>query len=205
VRKEIPMLITVLAGLVLIFYQFFHFGQVLDLKSIIDRWAQISFGFAVLVGAINLTRIHATHIKRRRENWIFSVILLIALWGYTLLGLWETTEGPNFSWIYDAIVAPLGATMYGSIAFFITTAAYRAFRIRTKEAAVLMLVAIIVALGKAPIGDALIDGWGQVARWIVDVPSSGAFRGIKLGAFLGALATAMRILLGLERAHLGGV
>jgi len=206
-RKEVPMIITVLAGLVLIFSQFFHYGQVLDLSGVVDRWVQISQAFAILVGALNLTRIHGLNIQRRRENWIYSIVLLVCLWGYTALGIFEPSEGilegPIFSWIYDGIVIPLDSTMYGSIAFFITSAAYRAFRVRSREATVLMIAAIVVALGQAPIGDAMINGWNSVAQWIVDYPAAGALRGIQLGAFLGGLATALRILLGLERAHLG--
>jgi len=206
-RKEVPMIITVLAGLVLIFSQFFHYGQVLDLSGVVDRWVQISQAFAILVGALNLTRIHGLNIQRRRENWIYSIVLLVCLWGYTALGIFEPSEGilegPIFSWIYDGIVIPLDSTMYGSIAFFITSAAYRAFRVRSREATVLMIAAIVVALGQAPIGDAMINGWNSVAQWIVDYPATGALRGIQLGAFLGGLATALRILLGLERAHLG--
>lgn len=157
-----------------------------------------------MVGAFNLTRIHGQNVQRRRENWPYSLVLLVCLWGYIALGLYETTDGPNFTWIYDAIVVPLGATMYGSVAFYITTAAYRAFRVRTKEATVLMVAALLVALGKAPIGDALIDGWSGLQRWLFNTIVTGTYRGIKLGAFLGGLATAMRILLGLERAHMGG-
>ena len=67
-----------------------------------------------------------------------------------------------------------------------------------------MICAVITMLGMAPIGDVMINGWGLVARWMQDVPVASVFRGILIGSYIGALATAMRIVLGLERAHMGG-
>ncbi len=97
-----------------------------------------------------------------------------------------------------------GAFITTLIAFFIASASYRAFRVRTKEATVLLITAVLVLLGKAPLGDALINGWGSVADWVLNVPNTGGFRAITIGAVIGAFATGFRIMLGLERAHLGG-
>jgi len=61
-------------------------------------------------------------------------------------------------------------------------------------------------LGNVPLGTMLFGEWiGNAATWIMEVPNSAAMRGIQVGATLGAVATALRILLGIERGHLGGV
>lgn len=57
-------------------------------------------------------------------------------------------------------------------------------------------------LGETPLGD-LFGGLGRFAGWLLRVPATGAYRAIQIGATLGALATALRVLLGIERAHLG--
>jgi len=126
------------------------------------------------------------------------------MYGYLALALYETVDGPNATFIFDNVFRTMGSTMYGMIAFFIASAAYRAFRVRTREATLMLVAAVLVMIGKAPVGDALVAGWDPLAEWILNVINTGGMKGILLGAYLGAFATALRVLLGLERAHLGG-
>jgi len=67
---------------------------------------------------------------------------------------------------------------------------------------VLLLAAVVVMLGETPLGD-LWRGLGGFAGWLLGVPATGAYRAIQIGATLGALATGLRVVLGIERAHLG--
>lgn len=203
-RKELPLLITTIFGLVVIFSNYFYLGQLWELDQIAEKWRIVSAAFACAVGVINLTRLHGKNVQRRRPDWPYSLVLLVALYFYMALTLYETVEGDTSRWIYDAYITPVGSALFGLIAFYITSAAYRVFRVRTREATVLMICAVITMLGMAPIGDVMINGWGTLARWMQDIPVASVFRGILIGAYIGALGTAMRIVLGLERAHMGG-
>lgn len=209
-RKEVPIVLTSLAGLVSVFSVYFFLGKQWGLTDTTDKWAQIIFNFGILVGMINLTRVHGVAVLKRRPNWLLSVFLLVVMWGYAALSTWQTVEGPIAKWIYDGVVVPFDSTMFSLLAFFIASAAYRAFRVRTRDATILLFAAFIVLLGKAPIGDALIPGWGAipswggVADWIMKIPNTAGYRGILLGAFLGLFAICVRILLGLERSYMGG-
>ncbi len=60
-------------------------------------------------------------------------------------------------------------------------------------------------LGKAPVGELMWSQFPTVSNWIFDVPTMVGQRAIMIGSAIGAFATALRILLGLERGHLGGV
>ncbi|MEW6032021.1 MAG: hypothetical protein AB1645_03960 [Bacillota bacterium] len=203
-RKEGPMIVTVLSSLIVVFSAHFHLGKQLGIKDALDGWFLISICIALALGFVNLTAIHWKAIQRKREGWIFSVWLMIVMYGYAVLGLIQSHTGTQFNWIYQNIQAALSSAVFSLVAFFISSAAYRAFRIRTKEATVLMIFAVFVMLGRAPIGDAI---WGQWSYWvnkIMAVPNMAGMRGILLGAAIGAFATALRIMLGLERAHLGG-
>lgn len=112
-------------------------------------------------------------------------------------------EGRVFNWIYDHIFFPCNATMFALLAFFIASAAFRAFRMRNLESGLLLGAAILVMLGLVPIGRALSPIFPEIQEWIVDIPNNAGRRAIMMGAALGAIATGLRVILGLERSHLG--
>jgi hypothetical protein len=112
-------------------------------------------------------------------------------------------EGRVFTWMYENIFRPCDATMFALLAFFIASAAFRAFRARNIEAALLLGAAILVLLGRAPIGRAMSETLPAISDWIVNVPNNGSRRAIMMGAAMGAIATGLRVILGLERSHLG--
>jgi hypothetical protein len=116
---------------------------------------------------------------------------------------WGST-GRFRTWIYDHVFAPCNATMFALLAFFVASAAFRAFRARNVESALLLGSAIIILLARAPIGRAISTRLPALAQWILDVPSNGSRRAIIMGAAVGAIATGLRVILGIERSHLGG-
>jgi hypothetical protein len=108
------------------------------------------------------------------------------------------------TWIYDYVFAPCNATMFALLAFFVASAAFRAFRARNVESALLLGAAIIILVARAPMGHAISSSLPDIAQWILDIPSNGSRRAIIMGAAVGAIATGLRVILGLERSHLGG-
>jgi len=113
-------------------------------------------------------------------------------------------DGRFRTWIYDHVFAPCNATMFALLAFFVASAAFRAFRARNVEAALLLGSAIIVLLAQAPIGRWLTTSLPHLSDWILDILSNGSRRAIIMGAAVGAIATGLRVILGIERSHLGG-
>jgi hypothetical protein len=88
--------------------------------------------------------------------------------------------------------------MFSLLAFYIASAAYRAFRIKSTEAVLMMIAALLVMLGQIPFGAYI---WGElpaVRLWVMQVFSTPAFRGIALGASVAFLAMALRMWLSLE-------
>ena len=205
-RKEVPMLITALAGLVVVFGQYIQAGQNANMLTTFNTWFQIGTSVAYPIGLVSLTIVHLHNIQRKRADWWMSALLLLATYVYLLLSLimGSPTSGP-MNWIYLGYISPASATLYGMIAFIITSATFRVFRFRSREAIVLIAVAMFILLAQAPLGDAIWSRWGHVGTWIELVPGNAAYRAITLGAYLGAFATAIRILLGIERSHIGGL
>lgn len=204
-RKELPLLITLLAGLSCIFGKWTAYGAKIKSLAFTDEIDITLTAMAFMIGAINLTRIHGLNILRRRSGFAFSIILVVAIWSYFALGAIEGFQGKNFRWIYTNIYYHMESSMFALLCFYIASAAYRAFRVRTREATVLLLAAALVMLGRAPLGEAIWGEFGNIYNWIMRIPNTAGMRGIELGAYLGAFVTALRVLLGIERAHLGGL
>ena len=176
-------------------------GGGLGLAALGDRALIATYAAAAVLGVANLAGIHLRRVALGRRGWANSLMLLGALIGYGAVVIAQSPDGRAANWVFLHALSPLYATMYGLVAFFITSAAYRAFRARSAEAAVLLGAALIVLIGETPLGD-LWHGLGGLGGWLLRVPVTGAYRAIQIGATLGALFTALRVLLGIERAHL---
>jgi len=153
-------------------------------------------------------------IYKREPGWPYKLVLIAGLVGTFTIGLIEgrgfLDPGMRSKWIYDWLYSPMQGTMFALLAFFIASAAFRAFRIRTFEAGLLAVAALIVMLGRVPIGDVLTQ-WlpasirlQPVQEWILNVPQNAAKRAILMGAALGVMATGLRVILGIERSYLSG-
>lgn len=169
------------------------------------RWQIVLAAFATALGAANLLRIHGVRVSRRGNRWPMSVILLISMFIYTAIGVYQGPRGRELLFLFDHILAPLGATMFSLNAFFIASAAARAFRIRSLHSIILMVASFAVMFGNTGVGVALWSGFPAAGSWFMRILNVAGMRGIIIGAALGAMGISLRVILGLERGHLSGV
>ncbi|MGI6358731.1 MAG: hypothetical protein ACOX2K_08585 [Bacillota bacterium] len=209
-RREVPIAITLITGLIMLLDNFTE-GILETAASEISTWVIIVSALLVGLASVNLVRIHGNNISRKRPGWFNSVALLAMLFGYAFIGIMNRSYPENETWanlyqkLFDNVQSPLGAAMFAIIAFYIASASYRAFRARSLEATVLLLSAIVLMLGRAPIGELIWNKFPAIADWMMGIINTTGQRGITIGAAIGMFVTSLRVLIGLERGHLGGV
>jgi hypothetical protein len=206
-KRKIPVVITFLFGIFMILQYFIPHGVVGSLASLSQRWAIIVLSFAYVLGISNILRVNGTKIIRREKDWLYKLVMVIALLATLGIGIFQGLSRDTFfiQRIYMKMYMPMMATMYASLAFFIASAAFRAFRIRTWQTGVLAITALIVMVGRIPLVYNFV--WRQypdLVEWIMNVPNVVAYRAILIGAALGAIATGLRVIFGVERSYLGG-
>jgi hypothetical protein len=89
--------------------------------------------------------------------------------------------------------------MQATTAFFIITAAYRAFRARTVDTTILLIVAVLVMLGNITLGTAIWTGFRPIRDWLYSVPMAHGNAAIYITMAIGAMALGIRTVLGVER------
>lgn len=209
-RRQLPLLITFVMGLLFSAQYYVPHPVSEAMLTAVNKWLQIIGGFALILGITSLFHLHAVKIRRKEPGWGYSFVLYAGMLGTIVVGLWANGKemingaGTAFGWVYSYLMVPLQGTMFALLAFFIASAAYRSFRARSREAAVLLIAAVIVMMGRVPLGEYLVPISGDISQWILNVLNASVRRAILIGISLGAVALSLKIIFGIERAYLGG-
>jgi len=205
-RRTFPLLLTFLFGVAAALQYYIPHPVSEAALTEISVWLRIILGFAMILGIASLCHVHYAKIRIRAAGWGYSLVVYLSMLATVAVGLWSSgqEEGTGFGWIYTYALLALQGTMFSILGFFVASAAFRAFRARSKEAAVLLVAALIVMFGRVPLGEYLIPAAGPLAGWILNVLNTAARRGIIIGISLGGIATSIKIIFGIERSYLGG-
>ncbi len=205
-KRTIPLAIVLTMGITMMVQFFVPHPVSVGYYDLTTRWIRIVGAFALVLGTGSFIMFHSDKVRRRRQGWYYSIISLVALVVTTVIGLgWGIRPGSILqNVIYANFLVPLNASMFAILAFYMASAAYRAFRARTKEAALLLIAAFIVMLGMVPIGASIWGKLPELAEWVLSVPNMAAKRAIIFGVALGGIATSLKVILGIERGWLGG-
>ena len=204
-KRKLPLAVCFIMGIVMIVQFFIPHPVSLEFASVIYRWVIVLTAFALVLAIGNLIRHHSYKIRRKKEDWPYSIVTLAGMTGMAAIGLvWGVDPESLYQTIYLNVMAPLGATMFALLAYYMASAAYRAFRARSLEATLLLVSAFIVMIGFMPFGQYLHPRFPAFAEWVMRVPNMASQRGILIGVAFGSIATALKIILGIERSWLGG-
>jgi len=200
VKRRLPVAVAIAVGTIVLL-DFFFFHPYLDaLGYIFVRWAVILGVFALFLGILNLLRVHFRRIRYNQGSF-YSFVLITIMTVVIAFGLVGGPQQPVVTWIFRYVQFPLQASIFALLAFFIAAAIVRAFRFRNWESALLVITAVIVLLGQVPLGSYLWNGLPGLKSWILNVPVLAGNRGIIIGVALGAIATGLRLLMGVDRPY----
>lgn len=196
---------------------FFREGTFIgNISQELKIWLTIVGGFTLLLGVVSITRVNWAAVKNRKDDWGYKLLTLISIFAMAIPGVLPSSwspllgrnEGSIYDWLFVYLDSPMMATMFATLAFYIASAAYRAFRARSAESTILLLTATVVMLWRVPMGEAFLNLFpGDIPSFLNTYIMNGANlavqRGIIIGAALGAASMSLRIILGIERTYMG--
>ncbi|RYG32436.1 hypothetical protein EON81_20660 [bacterium] len=200
----------------------------------IVSFTQILTSFLIGLGIYSLLRVHIKRLIGFKTDWFFSFTLLLSMLAIIIFGYadWiqrlDPVNGPKLelqsNWgpaqfardfLFEGLLQQMDAAMFSVIAFYILSAAYRAFRIRSVEATILLATALVVMISLMGAISQGFDGFirnqagengfllnfqlATIAAWLKDTFQTSSIRGIQFGVGIGALAMGLRLWLSLER------
>ena len=228
-KRTVPLLITALGGFVLIISYFIPAAQ--GWGETVAIWFDVLASIAFVLGGANLLKIHLKKVSDRQSGWGFSAVTISAFMitlyvGLTKMGVNPSTNFPDYAWsgsyremgapfwwLYEYAFKPLTATMFAMLAFYVASAAFRAFRAKNIEAILLLGTAFIILLGRTFAG-VFLTSWlpeslsglriENLTVTIMQVFNTAGNRAIMIGIALGIASTSLKVLLGVDRSYLGG-
>lgn len=216
-RKALIATVTFVAGLFYVI-EFFYPATLKDGQENFLTFAVPTVGnlinvlvaFTLGLGVFSLVRVHGTNILKQKSGWENSVVLIAALVLMAVAGLaFENTL--FYRSLFRDVLNSFDSAMFAILAFFIVSAAYRAFRIRSAEATLLMAAALVVMLGQIPIGQFITSGLPEkgsfvslfrldsISNWVLMYVNTPALRAVNFGLGVGLFGIALRLWLSLER------
>ena len=201
---RLPFVVMTVLGIFFVAQYYIPHPSVQKPSMIMQQWKQPLGVFILFIAAIGIIVLHVRRIRRKQRGWGFSVVTLVSMGAMVFVGMaFGVGEGTVFADWFEYLITPIEATMFSLLAFFVASAAYRAFKARTFNAALLLVSAIIVMLGMIPAVENLFPPLGDAAAFVLKYPNTAAKRAIIIGVALGAVSVAIKTIFGIDRTILG--
>ena len=229
--RNVAAAIAAISGLVMVLTAFIRPLEPLG-TNVVD-WFNVLAAIAFVLGGANLLKVNLLKISAREPGWGYAAVTIVAFLvtlavGALKVGVHPAAKYPDvalsgdkeavggaFWWLYEYAMSPITATLFALLAFYVASAAFRAFRAKNAAAVLLLGTAFIVLLGRVYVGVLLTswipadNGWVSWLRLenlssiIMSVFNNAGTRAMIIGIAIGVAATSLKILVGLDRSYLG--
>ena len=202
-RRSLPTALAVVLGLLLLLDFVVINPTLATVSDALLELVVLLAAAAAVAGGIALVVHHVGNLIDRGTDLLGSLVLLTGFGVMLAAGFYPGSSGardPTVRWLVAALLAPLVASLFAMLAFFLLRATGRGLALRPRETAVMLAAAAAVLVLLLPIGGAL-GGWlASAAGWAQDVPIAGVFRGLLIGIAVLTAVQAARILLAMDGA-----
>ena len=202
-QKKIPLAIVLVFGIISAIQYFVPHPLSQEYYDTMLKWMIGVGSMAVFLALVSFLRHHYVRL-RVKEHAPYSAVAILSFLFMTLVGfIGGMGPGSIFQKMFYYVQAPLQATMFSLLSYYMASASYRAFRAKSLEATLLLITAFLVMFSVTTFGN-YVPGIPKTLEWIMAVPNMASKRGIAIGVSLGSIATSLKIIFGIERNWLGG-
>jgi hypothetical protein len=168
-------------------------------------WVVILAAVALLIGVLNLARVHWNRVKTSQTGSVYSLVLIVSLLvTLVIIFVFGGPTTPWSMWIYNNILIPVETSLLALLAVILIYAFARMFRRDVSLSTLIFAGVVILALiGAFSIPGLEIPLLRELRAWITQVWALAGVRGILLGVALGTIATGLRLILGSDRPYGG--
>jgi hypothetical protein len=159
----------------------------------------------MVVGVINLARVHWIKATRSEGRDYYSIIFLLAFLLTIAAGVVLGPTNPTFQQAVLSIQVPAESSLMALLAIVLAYASLRLLQNRKGTLAVLFVFSAVIFLFLSSgllAGVDAISPFKEIIALLNRLPIAGA-RGILLGIALGSLVAGLRILMGADRPYRG--
>ncbi len=198
-KQRTPVIIAAVSG-VLLLIAFFFQPFTSPYLGLVLNWAIILASVALLVAIASLVVTHIRFIINGRKGFLFSLVFILAFVLTVVFGLYLGIDDQQYLEAIHTVLVPIQSALMGLIALVLMSAAVKLFRTRgwsilTVSFGGSALVFLFLNLGFLRLDFS--EGLNDVIAMVQRLPVIGA-RGLLIGAGLGALLMALRVLFGQE-------
>jgi hypothetical protein len=204
VRRSLPAAIVVVVGVLLLLDYVIINPTLASVADLLLELIVLLAAGAALAGGAALALRHWHELSERRPDPLGSAVLLAGFVAILVAGLYPGSAGspdPAVRWLVAALLAPLIASLFALLFFFLLGAAGRGLALRRRETSLMLAAAGVVVVLLLPIGGAPGDWLAAAASWVLAVPIGGVFRGLLIGVGVVTAIHATRVLLAVNGAH----
>jgi hypothetical protein len=198
-KRQLPLIVGVLSGLVVLAAMFFA-PQGGSILGTVLNWVIIVAGVALLVAIASLVLTHLRFIAKGKKGFLLSLVLVISFLATLVFGLLRGVDDPVFLKWVGAVIRPIETALLGLVALVMMSAAMKIFRERGWSALTVSFgvsAIIFLILGLGFLQNLNIPGLNEVITFVEGLPMIGG-RGLLIGIGMGLLMMAFRVLFGME-------